>query len=654
MALEAAGLGTWELDLTTNQLKWDKRCQALFGLPEDTPFTYEDAIQFIHPDDTARVTEAIQWALNPASNGRYDVTYRTLGAHDGKLRRVRFTGKSYFTPSNQVYRFSGVAQAVDESEEHTESGSISAARLRSIIELAPVATCLFVGREMRIEIPNELMIRFFGRGPSIQGKPIREVLTKTSDKGAIQLLEQVFTTGEPFEAKAAPANLVIDGVAGTYFFDLSLKPLFNSAGQVDAILEMAVNVTPEVTARKKLQESEAYYRQIIDTVPAIIWETDPSGYCTYLNKQWYDTTGQTKVQAEGFGWLEACHPDDQAAVGRLFKEANERQVPFSALYRLRQENGLYRWSLDLGSPRFTEDGIYQGMIGTVVDVHEQTIARQALTDSEARFRALSGKLDLEVQQRTEELQASVVELKRSNDNLQQFAYVASHDLQEPLRKIQQFGDLLKDNLGNGLGESAIYLDRMQTAASRMSRLINDLLNFSRIAAVLQNAQTPVSLNQVVDTVLTDLEVVINETSAQVKVNPLPTVPGDSMQLGQLFQNLLSNALKFHQTGVAPMIEIKASILTADSLPSGVTPVRKETTYHQIEVIDNGIGFDEKYLHQLFQVFQRLHGRNTYAGTGIGLAICEKVVTNHGGAITASSRPGQGATFKVYLPVSDKA
>ncbi|GAB3800624.1 ATP-binding protein [Spirosoma humi] len=293
---------------------------------------------------------------------------------------------------------------------------------------------------------------------------------------------------------------------------------------------------------------------------------------------------------------------------------------------------------------------------------ERARAENALSQSEEQLRQLSASLESQVLQRTGELAAANHELAvnnqalaeanglllRSNANLQTFAYIASHDLQEPLRKIQQFGDLLKTRYTDSTGEAVVYLERMQLAAARMSTLIRDLLNYSRISTQ-RDQSAPVSLQAIVATVLNTLDWTIQQTGAQIQVGPLPTLTGDASQLGQLFQNLLSNALKFSKPGVAPLIQIVSSRVSAYDLPKGFTPHRAVSDYYRIEVADNGIGFEEKYLDRIFQVFQRLHGKNEFAGTGIGLAICEKVVTNHGGAITATSQSGQGATFSVYLP-----
>jgi PAS domain S-box-containing protein len=283
-------------------------------------------------------------------------------------------------------------------------------------------------------------------------------------------------------------------------------------------------------------------------------------------------------------------------------------------------------------------------------------AQLSVQQSEARYRALAAELEKRVAERTQELSRANSELnylnadlKRSNENLQQFAYIASHDLQEPLRKIQSFSDLLISQYSIQPDEGVRFLERIQAAASRMSTLIRDLLSFSRISTQ-QVTPATVSLIEVINRALLDLDLRIQETGAVVRYNLLPTVAGDSFQLELLFKNLFSNSLKFRRTNTVPQIQIRAQIVAADDLPTSVKPTHAATTYHCITVSDNGIGFDEKYVERIFQVFQRLHGRSEFAGTGIGLAICEKVVANHGGAITATSQSGQGSTFSVYLPI----
>ncbi|MDJ1493061.1 ATP-binding protein [Cytophagaceae bacterium DM2B3-1] len=243
-------------------------------------------------------------------------------------------------------------------------------------------------------------------------------------------------------------------------------------------------------------------------------------------------------------------------------------------------------------------------------------------------------------------------LARSNKNLEQFAAIASHDLQEPLRKVQSFGNLLQSQYGAQLGEGIQFLQRMQSAANRMSILIRDLLTFSKISTQKDSFE-PVSLNQVINSVLVELELRMEETKARILVDSLPVIEGNASQLAQLFQNLLSNALKFHNPNVAPFIEVKYQLISASNLPilGRINRHGKQNPqhYHRIEVSDNGIGFEPEYAERIFQMFQRLHSKQDYSGTGIGLAICEKVVTNHGGTIMASSEVGKGATFTLFLP-----
>lgn len=240
------------------------------------------------------------------------------------------------------------------------------------------------------------------------------------------------------------------------------------------------------------------------------------------------------------------------------------------------------------------------------------------------------------------------QLARSNAELQQFASVASHDLQEPLRKIQAFGNRLKEKCGDALTEQGRdYIERMQNAAGRMQTLIDDLLTLSRITTRAQPF-VEVNLDKVTREVLSDLEVRIHQTNGHVEVGKLPTIDAEPVQMRQLLQNLISNALKFGQDEEPPSVKIYSRlIMSQQRQPDEEASVAE---FYQIIVEDNGIGFDEKYLDRIFNVFQRLHTRSEYEGTGMGLAICRKIAERHGGSITAESTLGRGTKFIVTLPM----
>lgn len=268
---------------------------------------------------------------------------------------------------------------------------------------------------------------------------------------------------------------------------------------------------------------------------------------------------------------------------------------------------------------------------------------EARRQSALALQQANDELERRVNERTAALTATNEALRRSNSELEQFASVASHDLQEPLRKIQAFGDRLQTRCAEGLGEQGRdYIDRMQASAARMRNLIDALLTFSRVTTKAQPF-VPVDLAEVARDVLSDLESRVQQSGGRVELGPLPTVDADPLQMRQLLQNLISNGLKFQKPGDPPLVQVESRLLVdSDNGP--------EESRCEIVVRDNGIGFEVVYLDRIFEVFQRLHGRQEYEGTGMGLAICRKIAERHGGSITATSAPDQGASFLVTLPI----
>ncbi len=247
-----------------------------------------------------------------------------------------------------------------------------------------------------------------------------------------------------------------------------------------------------------------------------------------------------------------------------------------------------------------------------------------------------------------ELKKRQAKLERSNQELQQFASIASHDLQEPLRKIEAFGNRLKSICAHQLGEEgALYLERIQSSTSRMRGLINDLLTYSRVTTKSRPFE-PCNLEFIAAEVVSDLQLQVEESGGRVEIGKLPIIDADAMQMRQLLQNLISNAIKFRREEVAPVVKISVQSAAGGPLLAG--PAGTAGDMCELTVSDNGIGFDMKYVGRIFDIFQRLHSRSEYAGTGIGLATCRKIVERHGGMLQATSEPGKGATFTASLPV----
>ncbi len=556
--------------------------------------------------------------------------------------------------------------------EHSEK------RYRTLIEESPVATAVYATRDLIIETANDAMIKVWGKTQAVIGMKLTDALPELEGQPFIGLLEQVYNSGIAYQSDEQQANLVVDGVLQAYWFTFTYQPLLNEKREVYAILNVAVDVTERVMARKKIEEAEASLRGAVELAELATWSLDIPAATFHYSQRFMDWLGfseSTKALDDAYnplpeeyresvgeaieaaiapnssGIYENEHPIVNRLTGQVriihaqaqvFRDANGNPVHLSGTARDITDQRRVQLALERQVNERTEE-----LAAAIRDL-------QATNEELAALNEEYASINEEYIAMNEDLHESNEMLIRSNTNLERFAYVASHDLQEPLRKVQQFGNLLQTQYADQLGDGVAYLERMQAAALRMSTLIRDLLSFSRILP-RQDELVLVSLNDVVNSVLADLDILIQETGAVIKVDLLPTVLGDPMQLGQLFQNLLSNALKFRQTSalglaVAPLVRISNKLIMATDLPPSVSPTRTAGAYYRISVVDNGIGFEEKYADRIFQVFQRLHSKNDYAGTGIGLAICEKVVSNHGGAIAAHSQLGQGATFNVYLPV----
>ncbi len=444
---------------------------------------------------------------------------------------------------------------------------------------------------------------------------------------------------------------------------LRLKPKTAAESRFILLNEKIEELGREVNERRHveaaLRESEQRFRTLADAAPVMIWMADLEGNYSFFNNGWLRFAGRRAEEETGLGWRARVHSEDLPGCLSAFQTAVRSGASFRREYRLRRSDGIYRWVLDHGVPLHLGNGSPGRYIGSAIDIHENKESQhllQRLNDTlENRVRRrtavlarLNSDLRREIDEREKAQQALAAAntlLEQRNRELQEFAYVASHDLQEPLRKIRAFTELLQTEQTSGLeDEPRYYLQRIEDAAARMSQLIIDLLAFSRVSTQAQTFRR-VDLNNLVHEVLEDLEVSLTESKGRVEADDLCNLEADPVQMKQLLQNLIGNALKYRKEGEPPVIRVRGSILTR-ALPGFPEPRR----VCRLEVQDNGIGFDPRHEEKLFSPFQRLHSRQEYPGTGIGLAICRRIVERHSGSISATSVPGEGSTFTVLLPL----
>jgi PAS domain S-box-containing protein len=810
----------------------------------------------------------------------------------------------------------------------TENIAIQQAAQKKIYDILlqlPIGILTLRLPDYRIELANNSFLQITSKDISeITGQPLFEVNPDLKGQRAEELMNQVVQNKKPHIENGMPLRIERNGGHVTAYFNLLFYPLLEPDGICSGIMLVGREVTDIVLERKRMENSEHYFRRLADTVPVMLWITRPDGSCSYVNQKWYDYTGQPPENTLGQRWLSVVHPDDVQLMKSCFEEANAHQVPFNFEYRIRGADGNYRWILDSGSPMFDKKGVFEGFIGSVVDIDTRKLAEDAVRESEKRFRQLADSmpqivwtanadgfvdyynkqwylligeenqfgddsfivhvhpddqvrcleswhevvrtgesleiefrfrvkhpapvyrwflvrarpikndngqiikwfgtctdidevknihLELEnrVAERTheishknkaleettrelkemnrqlelrheelrqseerylrmtnevedysiillskdgyienwnkgaekikgytadeiiglhfrlfytysdqqhglaeklieeaklngkstfegwrvrkdgstfwaytvltalhndkndiigfskvtrdltkqklsedqlkmyaEQLEQKNRELERSNSELSSFSYVASHDLQEPLRKIQAFGNLIQARDVANLSEtSKDYFDRMVKAAVRMQNLIDSLLEFSRTTTARKNFEST-DLNVLLDEVKKELAHRIEEKKATIISSHLPTLTIIPFQFRQLLSNLISNSLKYSHDNITPVVEITATYVKARELNEKAAIPGKD--YIRFKIKDNGIGFEQEYAEKIFDLFQRLHGRNEYSGSGIGLAICKKIVENHHGFIRAESEAGEGATFYFFIPV----
>ncbi|QDO92633.1 PAS domain S-box protein [Formosa sediminum] len=441
---------------------------------------------------------------------------------------------------------------------------------------------------------------------------------------------------------------------GTYFYEVRArkkdesviwirthgKVFYNEEGDPIKLFGTLREITSEKRNEQQLMENEQKFRLLADSMPQKIWTANTEGLLDYYNQTVYDFTGHTHESLNPSNWLTIVHPDDRKENVDLWTKSIETGEDFIMEHRFLRYDGQYRWQLSRAVPQLDSTGNIQRWVGTSTDIQDQKMFLQELERQVQDRTKLLGEANAK-------LEDSVEELQRMNEELQSFAYISSHDLQEPLRKIQIFSsrilDLEKDNLSEtGTG----YFMRMQNAAHRMQVLIKDLLTYSRTNTSTR-AFEKTDLNSVIEEVKIDLRELIKDNQVTIETGNLCTIYAIPFQFIQLMNNLINNSIKFAKQDVPPVIKIDSVIDKGSTFK--LEQLVAEGEYCHIKVSDNGIGIDPQYSEQIFDVFERLHTRTAYEGTGIGLAIVKKIVENHNGYIFAEGEENKGVTFNIYIP-----
>lgn len=399
--------------------------------------------------------------------------------------------------------------------------------------------------------------------------------------------------------------------------------------------ELLAKVRAQIRLFQLRTDTEQYLSNLANAMPQLVWIADQDGNVDYYNDRVEEFSGTTRLANGNWRWEGMVHPDDLPATNLAWQQAVETGKDYQCEHRILMKDEQYRWFLSRGIAQKNEAGEITKWYGTTTDI-----------DDQKRF---SENLEKEVHERTHELTRTNEELARSNKNLEEFAYAASHDMKEPIRKINYFTERLRESLSSKLSaDETRYFNRLETSTNRMGSLIDDLLSYSQISLKPYSLEE-VDLNAVLRLVLNDLELQIEEIKATVKYDQLPIIKGYPRQLQQAFQNLISNALKFRKENIAPFINIQLAEIAGKDIPLRLSSEEKERSYYRISFTDNGIGFDQAESSRIFNVFTRLHGNAEYQGTGIGLSIVRKVAENHNGFVSAESAINNGATFSLYFP-----
>ncbi|SEW36897.1 chemotaxis protein CheB [Chitinophaga arvensicola] len=410
--------------------------------------------------------------------------------------------------------------------------------------------------------------------------------------------------------------------------------LHNEFGVPYRMLGSVMDLTALKEAESTIATNIAEKEFLAESMPLTVWTAIEPGKLDFVNKQFEHYTDMNYQDAMGEGWQRTVHSADLPVLLKVWETAAVEKKDFICEIRLATSASGYRWNMLRAKARKDDDNNLSGWVVTVMDIHEQKVMNEILEEK--------------VIERTHQLQDINERLEASNNDLQLFASVASHDLQEPLRKIHMFSKMVRDKHKDDLPDgTVVYLNKIMQSVNRMKALMLNILNFSKLTAN-RGGTEPVNLRDIIEEVKEDFEMLISEKNASIVIGDMPALVINRSQMQQVFQNLIGNSLKFTPKDKDPVITIEANRIKDKAFDAPLSP---DGNWYKISISDNGIGFEEQFKNKIFDLFQRLNSKDQYEGTGIGLAIIKKIVENHQGIITAESTIGKGATFHIILPIA---
>lgn len=629
--VDASELGTWELYVKTKDLQYsDRYLEIVTGYKDQEYLTHAQLLSHVHTDDLHIREKAFKEAI-ALGNIHYEA--RVIW-DDQSIHWVEAKGKVFYDAEGNPEKLLGTVRDITDEKNHQQELEASEKRFRKLVMESPVPKAILKGKNMVIEMVNGAMLKNIWRKneSDVQGKIILDVFPELKKQKYARLLNEVYTTGNVHSESESLFYLNDGNVERKMYIDFEYAPQRELDDTISGIKMTLIDVTEKVETRKKIEESEKKFRSLTESIPQLIWETDEKGHALFTSGKWLEYTGV--VPAGEAEWKAMIHPDDFEQNTKTWSHSLATGEVYKTDVRVLRKDGTYRWHSVIGEPVLNKDNKIIKWVGAFTDIQTE--------------KAFTQELEKQVTARTKELEQKNVELEQMNKELQSFAYISSHDLQEPLRKIQTFATQIMEKESENLSDSGKdKFQRMQNAAQRMQTLINDLLSYSR-TNIQERKFEKVNLSKIIDEVKEDLKEELEQKGAIIEIDNTCEASIIPFQFRQLLYNLASNSLKFANQDIPTVIKINCEFTKGANLTDDI--LSKETNYCHISISDNGIGFEPQYSKKIFEVFQRLHGKLEYTGTGIGLAIVKKIVENHNGTITATGEKNKGATFDIYIPV----